>query len=540
MSLEWWRNAVIYQIYPRSFQDSNNDGIGDLNGITARLDYIADLGVDGIWISPFFTSPMKDFGYDVSNYRDIDPIFGTLSDFDLLLNEAHKRKLKIIIDLVLSHTSDQHPWFIQSRKNKYNPFADWYVWADGKSDEHGNLTPPNNWVSVFGGGAWEFDETRKQYYFHNFLKEQPDLNYHNPHVQAEILDIARFWLERGVDGFRLDTVNFYFHDELLRDNPPRTHGVEYATQLEADVPYSRQQHIYDKSRPENIEFIKKLRALVDQYEGRMMVGEIGDDDPYQCAIDYTRGNDLLHTTYNTHLMTGTHKELTADLIREPIETFFKLQKEDDDSWPSWAFSNHDVVRAASRWFKPFESDPQFSKLLIALLGCLPGTLFLYQGEELGLPEAKIPFEEIKDPWAKETWPVWQGRDGCRTPMPWKNGQKFCGFSGNTPWLSIPETHITHSVDIQYNSRESVLNFTKQFLIWRNSTLKKYNNSIKIINSNNSKIIEIIIKNNTNETNCIFNISSQEVNYKERIFSAFEFSISHSNGIKTHSFFLNMT
>ena len=261
---EWWRGAVIYQIYPRSFRDSNNDGIGDLPGITEKLDYVADLGVDGIWISPFFTSPMKDFGYDVADYRDVDPMFGTLDDFKKLLHKAHELNLKIIIDLVLSHTSDQHPWFTDK--------PEYYVWADPKPDMFGERVPPNNWVSVFGGPAWTWHEEREQYYLHNFLKEQPDLNFHNPDVQQEALDIAQFWLDIGVDGFRLDVVNFYFHDRELRDNPPRDDDLGPAVQFEGEDPYSQQNHIYDKSRPENLDFLRKLRTLMDKYPGTFTLG----------------------------------------------------------------------------------------------------------------------------------------------------------------------------------------------------------------------------------------------------------------------------
>lgn len=523
MSVEWWRNAIIYQIYPRSFQDSNNDGIGDLRGITRRLDYVADLGVDGIWISPFFKSPMKDFGYDVSDYRDIDPMFGTLQDFDDLLEKAHRLGLKVIVDLVLSHTSDQHPWFSDPAKK------DWYVWADGKDDGNGNSSPPNNWVSVFGGSAWEYCPNRKQYYLHNFLTEQPDLNFHDPHVQEEMLDICRFWLERGVDGFRLDTVNFYFHDRQLRDNPPRTPDMGYATQLEADVPYSRQQHIYDKSRPENIAFIERMRFLADGYQDRVLIGEIGDDHPYQLAQDYTRGKNRLHTTYNPQLMSGTQKELTEDLIRIPVQTFFNQPDTDESNsgWPAWAFSNHDVVRAASRWYKPYDQNPCFSKLLIALLGCLPGMLFLYQGEELGLPEAEIPHDAIQDPWAKETWPTWQGRDGCRTPFPWDN-TNFCGFSEKIPWLPISESHKTLNMTKQKNNRDSVLNFTKSFIQWRNMTIKNKDNTIEFMNTTHSHIIKIKIKSKNIETHCIFNVSDKIIPHDGKNMQPFEVHIDGFN------------
>ncbi|MGB4057223.1 MAG: alpha-amylase family glycosyl hydrolase [Alphaproteobacteria bacterium] len=504
----WWRGAFLYQIYPRSFHDSNGDGIGDLPGITEKLDYIASLGVDGVWISPFFKSPMKDFGYDVSDYRDVDPIFGTLEDFDLLLKKAHDLNLKIIIDLVLNHTADQHPWFLESRKDKTNPKADWYVWAD---------KIPNNWVSVFGGPAWTFDETRGQYYFHNFLKEQPDLNFHNPDVRQAALDIARFWLDKGVDGFRLDVVNFYFHDALLRDNPPRTYGAHYATQLESPDPYSEQQHVYDKSRPENLEFIKSFRALMDQYPDRFTVGEIGDDNPNERAAEYT-ASGLLDTCYNTSMMSGAHKDLTEDLIREPIEEFLNHR----GHWPSWAFSNHDVVRAASRWHTPgdgFSHDPRLSKMLIALLGSLYGTAFLYQGEELGLPESRLKFEDLKDPWGIALYPKWQGRDGCRTPMPWHT----------TPpaksWLPMPEDHNKMSVAIQEKDPASTLNFMRRFLAWRKTqSALCTDGEIKFIDMGDAKIIAF--KRGTEETKivtCFFNLSDKENSCDGSLMAPYGFS-----------------
>lgn len=521
---DWWRGAFIYQIYPRSFLDTNNDGIGDLNGITQKLDYIADLGVDAIWISPFFKSPMKDFGYDVSDYRDVDPIFGTLEDFDKLLLQAHKRGLKIIIDLVLSHTSDQHPWFTDPTKK------DWFVWDNGKTDKHGKHQPPNNWASVFGGSAWEWSKKHRQYYLHNFLKEQPDLNFHNKDVQDEMLNICRYWLDKGIDGLRLDVVNFYFHDLELRDNPPSKSADSYATQFEGQTPYSSQQHIYDKSRPENLAFIEKLRVLTDTYANRMLVGEIGDDQPYERAIEYTNGTNRLHTSYNPQLMSGTQKALTQKLIRTPIETFYTLSNESDESdiksnsWPSWAFSNHDVVRASSRWMTLYEQEPGFSKMLIALLGCLPGTLFLYQGEELGLSEAKIPFESLQDPWAKETWPTWQGRDGCRTPIVWNDESPQCGFSNSAPWLPIPNTHKSLNIDAQTTNPHSCLNFTKAFIKWRKNRSEIIKGKHEFIDTNTDNIIHIRRYGDTNETNCIFNVSNKEITYKNKILHAYAFII----------------
>lgn len=506
MPNDWWRHAVIYQIYPRSFLDTNHDGIGDLPGIIKKLDYIKDLGVDAIWVSPFFPSPMKDFGYDVSDYRDVDPMFGTLKDIEELLDKSHKKGIKVIIDLVFSHTSDQHPWFKDPEKK------DWYVWADPKED--GSV--PNNWVSLFGGPAWEWNVQHQQYYLHNFLTEQPDLNFHNLEVQTEVLDICKFWFDRGVDGFRLDVVNFYFHDQKLRDNPPRTdHG--YATQFEGDTPYSAQSHIYDKSRPENLEFLEKIRDLADSYKSRFLMGEIGDDNPYERTREYTKPKRL-HTSYNTDMMCGTKKELTESFIRSAIETFFTEQVKQEKGWPTWAFSNHDVVRAASRWYALYEHNPDFSKLLIALLGCMPGTLCLYQGEELGLPEAEIPFNKICDPWAKETWPEWQGRDGCRTPMPWLLETHI------NQWLPTPISHLDLNVVAQQCDTKSTLTFTQNFLKWRKNNRDIFKLNFEVIKTSHSKIIHFLYKADKNETNCIFNLSNKKISYKEHTYEPYSFAI----------------
>ncbi len=494
-ALPQWRGAVFYQIYPRSFLDTNGDNVGDLAGITEKLDYVAGLGVDGIWISPFFKSPMKDFGYDVSDYRAIDPLFGNMADFDVLLEKAHNLNLKIIIDLVLSHTSDQHPWFSDPAKK------DWYVWAGPKPDMFGALTPPNNWVSVFGGSAWEYSPEHEQFYLHNFLKEQPDLNFHNPDVQNEALDIARFWLNKGVDGFRLDVVNFYFHDQELRDNPFRDPALGAATQFEGDDPYSAQAHIYDKSRPEMFPFLQRFRALMDEYEA-FTIGEIGDDHPYRLAAQYTDGDDLLHTTYNPQMMGGKHKALKAEFIRTPLET---LADEPGTGWPSWAFSNHDVVRAASRWLKDsdgFSHDPRLSKMLITLLGCLRGTVFLYQGEELGLPETQLTLEQLQDPWGKHLWPAWQGRDGCRTPMPWSKD------TARDQWLPIPDAHVKMNVETQEKDVTSILNFTKKFLAWRKTQSALINGTISFVDSENH-ILEFTRANSEQTIHCRFNLETYD-------------------------------
>lgn len=430
---DWWRGAVIYQIYPRSFQDSNGDGIGDLLGIVQRMPYIASLGVDAIWISPFFTSPMKDFGYDVSNYCDVDPMFGSLADFDAVIETAHGLGIKVMIDLVLSHTSDQHPWFKESRVSRENAKSDWYVWADAKPDG----TPPNNWLSIFGGSAWQWDATRLQYYLHNFLTSQPDLNFHTPAVQEALLDVARFWLERGVDGFRLDTINFYTHDAQLRDNPPFPFEELTGKIAPVENPYSWQQHVYDKSRPENIDFLKKLRAVMEPYNAAA-VGEVGDEQRgLEILGEYTQGDDLMHMCYAFELLSGDTPD--AAYVKEVMDKVAEVAR---DGWACWAYSNHDVVRHISRW----HLDPGAARAFTTLMMCLQGSACIYQGEELGLEEADVAYEDLQDPYGIEFWPKFKGRDGCRTPMVWENSNMNGGFSSAVKtWLPVAHSHLSRAV-----------------------------------------------------------------------------------------------
>ncbi len=437
---DWWRGAVIYQIYPRSFQDSNGDGIGDLKGITQRLPYIASLGVDAIWISPFFKSPMLDFGYDVSDYKEVDPMFGTLADFDAMITEAHRLDLKVMIDQVISHSSDQHPWFVESRQNRTNPRADWYVWADPKPDG----SPPNNWLSIFGGSAWQWDTSRCQYYLHNFLASQPDLNFHNPDVQDALLDTVRFWLERGVDGFRLDTINFYVHSAGLEDNPPLQQERRNASIAPAVNPYNYQDHLYDKNQPENLEFLKRFRDLLDEYPGTTAVGEVGDAQRgLDIVAQYTSGGDKVHMCYSFDFL--SQEKLTPQRVRQVIEAF---EEKAPDGWSCWSFSNHDVVRHASRWADQVHDREAFLKMTTTLLLTLRGSVCLYQGEELGLTEAVLDFKDLQDPYGIQFWPTFKGRDGCRTPMVWSETQVNAGFSGVKPWLPVPPEHLHLAVSAQ--------------------------------------------------------------------------------------------
>ncbi len=449
---EWWRSGVIYQIYPRSFQDTDGDGVGDLPGITGRLGHVASLGVDAVWLSPFFTSPQLDMGYDVSDYCDVDPLFGTLADFDALVARAHELGLKVIIDLVLSHTSDRHPWFGESRASADNPRAGWYVWADPGQDGG----PPNNWLSVFGGSAWTFDSRRRQYYLHNFLPQQPDLNYHNPEVVAAVLDVMRFWLKRGVDGFRLDTVNYYTHDARLRDNP----ASEWPEDDFPVNPYDAQAHLFSKTRPENLAVLARMRAVCDEHEA-MLIGEVGDSGVRQVRImgEYTSGGRL-NVAYSFAMLGPEH---SAAHFREVIKGFFTQAPE---GWPAWSFSNHDVPRHVSRW-TPEGGDAQaVARQSIALLCAMPGAIGIYQGEELGQTETDILFEELRDIARSAFWPEDRGRDGCRTPMTWEAAAPHAGFTTGTPWLPVKPPQAAQAADLQEGRTDSVLSAYRETLAYR--------------------------------------------------------------------------
>ncbi len=448
---EWWRGAAIYQIYPRSFADSNGDGIGDLPGITAHLDYVAKLGVDAVWLSPFFTSPMRDFGYDVADYCDVDPIFGTLTDFDALIARAHALGLRVIIDQVYAHTSDAHGWFAESRASRSGPRADWYVWADAKPDG----SPPNNWQSVFGGPAWTWDARRGQYYMHNFLSSQPQLHVHNPEVQDALLATAQFWLDRGVNGFRVDAINFAMHDPLLRDNPPAPPSNSPRTR-----PFDFQQHVYNQSHPDIPRFLERLRALTDSYGGAFTVAEVGGGNAEAEMKAFTADGRHLNSAYGFNFLYAD--ALTPALVREAIECWPDTP---GTGWPSWAFENHDAPRAISRWVAP-ENAAAFARMKMLLLVCLRGNIFLYNGEELGLPQVDIPFERLQDPEAITNWPRTLSRDGARTPMPWTADGPSLGFSSGEPWLPVGAAHAALAVSTQENDAGSLLTLTRHLLAFR--------------------------------------------------------------------------
>lgn len=486
----WWQGAVIYQIYPRSFADRNGDGVGDLPGIIDHLDHVASLGVDGVWLSPFFVSPMKDFGYDVADYCDVDPLFGCLADVDRLIEAAHRRRLRVIIDQVYSHSSDRHPWFLESRESRDNPKADWYVWADPKPDG----SPPNNWLAVFGGPAWQWEPRRHQYYLHNFLPEQPDLNFHHPDVQDAVLAAAEFWLRRGIDGFRVDVANFFAHDPHLRDNPPAPHPAP-------DNPLWLQRPIYNRTRPETLAFVARFRRLLDRYPGTMAVAEIAAEDQIATMAAYTDGPDRYHTAYSFVFL---KEAITAALIRTGVE---RMRDSAPAAWPSWAFSNHDVVRVVSR--TDAGASPALARVLIAILTCLRGTVFLYQGEELGLPHAHVPYEKIQDPEGRAFWPRHKGRDGARTPMPWVADAPHAGFSEAEPWLPVDPAHRPLAVDVQEADPTSTLAFTRRFLAWRRRFPVFRNGAIRFVDAPEG-VLAFQRRSAEVTVVCVFNIGDKAV------------------------------
>ncbi|HSR64229.1 MAG TPA: alpha-glucosidase family protein [Xanthomonadaceae bacterium] len=492
----WWRGAVIYQIYPRSFLDTNGDGIGDLPGIIEKLDYVASLGVDAIWISPFFKSPMADFGYDIADYRDVDPLFGTLDDFDRLLAKAHRLGLKVMIDQVLSHTSVEHDWFRDSREAREGDRSEWYVWADAKPDG----TPPNNWLSIFGGVAWQWEPRRGQYFLHNFLASQPDLNFHNPDVRAAQLDNVKFWLDRGVDGMRLDAINFCFHDAQLRDNPPKPAELRTGRGFSPDNPYAFQYHWHNNTQPENLGFLEELRALMDRYPDVAALGEISSEDSLATMAEYV-GDQRLHMGYSFELLTD---DTTAAYVRQTVET---LEAKMPHGWPCWAISNHDVRRAVTRWGGD-EADDALAKQLVALVCSLRGSVCLYQGEELGLPEADVPYEQLQDPYGIAFWPNFKGRDGCRTPMPW-NGGAHASFSEAAPWLPVPQAHDARSVARQECDPASVLHATRHFLRWRHGQPALVEGDIRFLDAP-EPVLAFVRRGGGQSLLVVFNLSAEEV------------------------------
>jgi len=443
MAIAWWKTGVIYQVYPRSFQDSNGDGIGDLSGILRRLSHFVELGVDAVWLSPIFPSPMADFGYDIADYTGIDPVFGTLDDFDKLVASAHDLGLKIILDLVPNHTSDRHPWFQESRSSRHNPRRDWYIWRDPAPDGG----PPNNWMSEFGGGAWELDPRTRAYYYHAFLPAQPDLNWRNPEVRSAMHDVMRFWLRRGVDGFRVDVIWHLMKDAEFRDNPANPDYCAGAPPNHAVVP------LYSADRPEVHEVIAGLRRVVDEFDDRVLIGEIYL--PIERLVAYY-GRDLTgtHLPFNfTLLLSQWNARAIARLIDEYEAAL------PPGGWPNWVLGNHDRPRVASR------VGPEQARVAAMLLLTLRGTPTIYYGDETGLPQVAIPPDRIRDPFEKNVPGLGLGRDGARTPMQWDAG-RFAGFSTVEPWLPLADDHESENVANQRGEQTSIFNLYRRLLALR--------------------------------------------------------------------------
>ena len=437
----WWQGAALYQIYPLSFSDSNGDGWGDLVGVTQHLDHVADLGVDGIWLSPFFKSPMNDFGYDCEDYCAVDPRLGTMADFDTLIERAHALGLRVVIDQVYTYSSNRHPWFEESRSSLDNTRHDWYVWADAKPDG----TPPNNWQSIFGGAAWEWDVTRRQYYLTHFYPEMPHLNVNNPKVQEALLQVADFWLARGVDGFRLDVINLAMIDPDLRDNP--------AVAGDFDFPTEAQVHVFDRSWPDNLGFMREIHARVKARPDRHTLAELTLETPRDKNIAYLAPGHL-DTAY--FVLSPAETPLTAAGIRSLVDEILGY-----GVWPTWAFSNHDIVRGITRCGGT-TPDPRLAELLIAILVCLRGNLLVYQGDELGLPHADVPRDRLRDREGMRFYPQSLKRDGARTPMPWTKAEP----AGDEPWLPYDARHLSLNVKAQEQDSQSTLAATRGWLALR--------------------------------------------------------------------------
>ena len=468
---QWWQNAVFYEIYPRSFADSNNDGVGDLKGITSKLDYLKDLGVDAIWISPCFPSPQVDFGYDVSDYENIDPMYGTLADFDVLASEAKKRGIHIILDFVVNHSSDQHPWFLDSKSSRTSAHRDWYIWRDGK----GPGEPPNNWVSGFGGSAWKFDPATNQYYYHYFYAEQPDLNWRNPAVKDAMFDVTRWWYKRGVAGFRLDAVDTLFEDPNLQDNPITRPG-----QNAFGDPFEKNK--YNTKLPEVHDILRGLRKVADEHDA-VLVGETWTADVAELNQYYGEGNNELQLPMD-FLFTMVNKLSPAE-FRKQIAAVNAAS-----GWPTFVISNHDIVRSYDRYGDGQHND-QIAKLMAALYLTLRGTPIMYYGEEIGMkttpPTSK---EDVRDPIGRTGWPKEKGRDGERTPMQWDSSGN-AGFSKGTPWLPVPPTFKTHNVADESKDPDSVLVFYKNVLKLRHTNPALTDGSYTAINESDANVLSYL-------------------------------------------------
>ena len=499
----WWKGSVIYQIYPLSFFDANGDGIGDLPGVIDKLDYVAGLGVDAIWLSPFFLSPMDDFGYDVADFRRVDPRFGHDEDADRLITQAHARGLKVIFDFVLCHTSDRHDWFTESRASRTNPKADWYVWADARADG----TPPNNWQSVFGGASWDWGPQRGQYYLHHFLKSQPALNWRNPDVERAVHAEMAHWFDRGVDGMRLDSISRLVVDAGLRDNPPRPRDDAEHFVGSRLSPYNMQQHIYDRQQPEILGFLERLRRFADRWADRFLLGEVADGHGTTASLYAAPGR--MHSNYTFQF---AQPVFDADFLKTMIAADVAAA---GPAWLTYSLGNHDLVRIVSRWgsLPHLTGDGSaLAKLVTALTVCLRGSACLYQGDELALPEADVPFDRLADPFGIALWPDFKGRDGSRTPMPWCADEPNAGFSTAEPWLPLAEDHRALAVDRQDTDPKSPLALCRTLLAWRKRQPALIHGDLELLEPQ-SPVLAFVRSIGADRVICAFNISNAAVSWQ---------------------------
>jgi len=494
-SSPWWRGAVFYQIYVRSFFDADGDGHGDLAGVEARLDYIKALGVDGIWLSPIHPSPNRDWGYDVADFEDVQPDYGAAADFERLLASAHAKGLKVLLDEVLSHTSDEHPWFVESLTGgRDGPKADWYVWADPKLDG----TAPNNWLSVFGGPAWAYQPARRQHYHHKFLRQQPKLNWRNPDAREAALSVLDFWLDKGVDGFRLDVAGTYLHDPALSDNPATP--MTERTGRDWSHAGNLQRHLHDANLPENAEMLDLIRRRVEAHGERFVFGEFSEEEA-RCGA-YLPPEAGLHSAYTFVMLLA--RRLAPDFVRAHYATL----AEHPGHWPTIALSNHDVPRTVSR-FGGENPPPELAKLMFALLVCLRGTTIIYQGEELGLPQAKLRRDQLRDPVGDLYWPYTGGRDGCRTPLPWRADAPNLGFTTGTPWLPVAKEHAGLTVAAQEGDPDSMLTFARAIIALRKDSAALSRGDIAFLDTADP-VLAFMRTAGDERIACVFNFSGAPV------------------------------
>jgi alpha-glucosidase len=493
MAQPWWKGAILYHVYVRSFFDSNGDGHGDLPGVEAKLDYIQSLGVDGIWLSPIHPSPNRDWGYDIADFEGIQADYGTPQDFQRLLDAAHDRGLKVVLDEVLSHTSDVHPWFVESLTGgREGPKANWYVWADPQEDG----TAPNNWLSVFGGPAWAYQPARRQHYHHKFLRQQPKLNWRDTGAREAALSVLDFWLSKGVDGFRLDVAGTYLHDEALTPNPPVP--MDQRRGLHWSHAGNLQQHLYDSNLPENVEVLDLIRRRVDAHNGRnggdrFVFGEFSEEEA-RCGA-YCTPAEGLHSGYTFVMLLA--RKLQPAFVTQHYVTLESYP----GHWPTISFSNHDVPRTVSR-FGGKNASPELAKMLFALLVSLKGTTLIYQGEELGLPQGSLTRDQLRDPVGDLYWPYDGGRDGCRTPMPWTTGPNM-GFTSGDPWLPLAKEHAGLSVEAQGEDPDSMLSFSREMIAFRKATPALSLGDIAFVGAA-EPLLAFVRRHEGEEVICVFN------------------------------------